>query len=870
MPVRLTESRIPEGLSASDLGPADTKTITDPIGSEVKLSLVSYLPHLTRFDRELISENRYVVFIEGTSGPQYVQYKWKIEGYVKQKNNWVLSWEQVSQSDQSILSLDNVFVRDLVCFSLMSKIKVTVLVYGIDMSPIELKLQLEIHRDTKKRARDNVAKKKGSSSGAPTLTQRIANYYGPYFELIRNEPGFEDRDDHRKVQLVVARVYGAYLKNFEGQNRADYLWEKYLIDNVVSEELPWLPLGVAWIYPPIFAMFVSENVLGAASPALISPMLIRESFAGDEEAYIQQLFTDFNNLSSQVKLDVYNILRFPKSCTRACSLYLERLKNRHTSWQNIKWNDFLNESITDKDHIRHLLDEFWQGPTDQTLTRFEHDTRAIELIAKDYIYLASATNKCLLLRTEDMIVTLTTNEENPEKREALDELNSASSVDLYNQIPSQDLGIVLQDETAKWTYPIIPEIYYKMTRLVCTYVVQIENAPDPTITKAYSIVVYRHEWTGEEWQTHSLPVVPAEDEERIRRRARRNKIHVAYEAGRYIEEIEGAYRETTVPEEVAAGLEKVATRLQLALALERSAICLGHSSGIVNTSESDRKVTWVSGEKFNLGWMESGILFTTINGVNYGIKSIDSETELILADIAHPGDQNSVEYKVTPPFINISKAIIKFMSRYMQILNKVRNFPFSMEHLSNELTTIRETHSNVQFMNLFSTGVLPEDGGVLQSAGMGNIPQNEDYELYKTGDYHVIPMEFILDKPKSVTDSPAATLTEPSQIDDLIVYLRDWVNRALPKLKLLLIGYADKSFIGPGDRETYNLQLSQLRVDWINNRLPVDLKSSLAVDTSGQPFIETVACGDKYSELPEQNSDYREVRVLLYPEEEKI
>jgi hypothetical protein len=799
MTVRKTESRLPEVLTPADLGHAAPQRV---VGART-FTLISYLDHYTLYKNGTLSDNTYVVFVNvGTSTDEY-SYGWKVQGKQKETGNWQLAFDLPPSGDGAVFELNRKVSQLIICRDQMSALRVTVTVKqpaGAD--DIELTLEQPVLRPLPHTAGIFRHKGQHTMAGDPEITQDIADDFGPLLESLVAEPGFDEEKDRRKLILMTALIYGERLRQIGRPQTATRDWERFLNADKDDESLAYTRLGVTGMSPLLLGMFINENMAGGGNPLVT--LTLREDAGGDRHDYFKRLYDAYCfQVPEKTLIDVFNLLRFPKGNLRACSILLEGLKARNAAWGNPPWRSFL----IDKEKTDHLLDEYWWGPTDETITSMAHETQASRIMATPYVYLSSGTSLCLLLRG-DMRMGIPTNEVDTDKQETLDELESIT-----------EFSLTLFQDTEARPYPMWEQIFYEATR----FTVHLDyHSPDED--RVCMLKVYRHRWTIEDVQPHPRYGVldPAyenldpDEEAALLRRLNKNAIREAYtatysEASTFYVEVGPPYEaETTAgtPAEVRARVEQFANRIALLHEYQRAAKCLG---------------------------------------------------------------------------MPVSEPILAFLEPFRDLLDDARRVDIIEAFKASWLSDALQHSVSPHLVTVENEQVLDEDSlfgalgqpvalGTLGDVNASAVIDVDKYELHVMDYMSPLSLEFKLDQPSlPSTDSSAGTGTASPTADDVLARaddlqpvldtIWDWVNRSPKKLRLVIVGYADRSYSGSGDRAAYNLALSERRANWFWNQVTQPLRDLLSSN------VEIVGCGDKYSELPEKNKVYRDVRIILVPEE---
>jgi len=148
-----------------------------------------------------------------------------------------------------------------------------------------------------------------------------------------------------------------------------------------------------------------------------------------------------------------------------------------------------------------------------------------------------------------------------------------------------------------------------------------------------------------------------------------------------------------------------------------------------------------------------------------------------------------------------------------------------------------------------------------------------DWENMFFSQLHVV--QFALDEPNDITMDISTADGKPFASKDEIAKMANAFTKIIADkektsvpVKLVIRGYADKSYKGTGSRKDYNDDLSLLRADWIKSQLFISTGL-----TDAEIEVKTFGCGhtlaagligiDNEGDLEKQK--YRDVRMVLMP-----
>ncbi|MCD4650322.1 MAG: hypothetical protein K8S56_00825 [Candidatus Cloacimonetes bacterium] len=367
MAVRKTESRIPGGFTlenAQKLGYA----VADKDENE-KYILVSYLDEIIRFDES--RENvvcKYVLFVNEEVLPIPEKYEWKI--YFYDENNEACK-DPKFETTYSVFSF-KIIHKKLKHIEL--QIEDEEKTYSFDVSEFGLfKIVIEVKPKLPNapilelthqfigtfQSEDLVGIKEPiCKNGDPYKSLLFANDLRYYIlAAIRNEnadlsPGGINSN------LLLSIIYFSFFEGLFVDSQFDQgkdVWEKYLNDRTFSKDLYKTPVGISKILPHLLAMYIKN--LNDLSKLIDEP--VREN--QNTDTYLNEVFKSFNHtdVDENNRVDIYNLLRFPKSSVTVALIYLKFLKNSH---------GYEDEELTKENYeenavcIKTIVSAYSEGP----------------------------------------------------------------------------------------------------------------------------------------------------------------------------------------------------------------------------------------------------------------------------------------------------------------------------------------------------------------------------------------------------------------------------------------------------------------------------------------------------------------------------
>lgn len=334
MAVRNTESRIPQGFTPSDLGQATTS-----VGE--KFVLVSYLSNPIVVD----SLNNYVVFVtDEVVAKDCKEYKW----VVQEDTGGGFREIQTKTTDEGLFSFKtknagNITVNVTVLDTAGDNIQTLVLHHAVQSRNQELEKLLD---------KESVFAALG---GHPTTSRELVNDLSHYVVEALYDP-YDGKFLEIPDLLLAAIVYKEALwRPKEYEFWRDYLTYELRRDielSLAADELNNAALnsirvqidntlGVCQIQPQTIAMALNRPGLEET----YTPWLEKPKEKNKRPAIENEKLANFKALSLFDKIDIYNLLRFPKTNVRLCALLLNRLKNRPNRWPELgKENLLENEN----------------------------------------------------------------------------------------------------------------------------------------------------------------------------------------------------------------------------------------------------------------------------------------------------------------------------------------------------------------------------------------------------------------------------------------------------------------------------------------------------------------------------------------------
>ncbi len=349
MAVRPTERRLPAGWSAADLGQAE-------VSPDGRFALVSYLTDPLAEG----SLNEYVVFVLDP-------------GAIEQAETYEWTVFETTEEDGVVEADHDTDDEGLFSFRPARSGLISVFVSIKDASDTVIHT-LALHQIVRPPNQALEALLEGqlvsaALGGHLTTSRELINDLAVYIVEAVNTPSasaFPELPD----LFVAAIVY----KEALWRPKEPELPRSYLTNlpelirpfelEFAAEELNGVPLstirvqldntlGVCQIQPQTIAMVLEKPGTGST----YTPW--RDKPRDERDEVDEQIRADFFALPDEDKIDLYNLLRFPKSNIRACVLLLDRLKRRSNRWPTLGREQFL----ADEKAVKVIATEYNGGGT---------------------------------------------------------------------------------------------------------------------------------------------------------------------------------------------------------------------------------------------------------------------------------------------------------------------------------------------------------------------------------------------------------------------------------------------------------------------------------------------------------------------------
>jgi len=373
MKLRNTEARIPGGFTKANAEKLGEASDIDVSG---KLLIVSHLTGPIPVGPALPFWNRYVAFVNRPAGTE-LTYNWSAV-FKGSANNVILT---INPSFGNTLFIDSSKFKDsnntIVVNTQAKKIEVfcTISEGLIPIGAVMLSQELNGLKQNIEDllSEDNNAHPPIAYKGNPTATRMLGNYFKPYFNEGIN--AFGQVMDVPK-ELAAAIAFG----NMPSINQLDNFWKREEFGHSLNSESVFpnpspyifnernpLSIGVCSVRPHILAMFLPKNDFidinnfNADNSPFYTPRYLNTYTVLTGTIKEKSIFDSFNGLALADRIDIYNLLRFPKSNIKMCLFLLNQLKKTKDEWQAIGAASF----ITNNKVVAGLCTAFFNGPQDE-------------------------------------------------------------------------------------------------------------------------------------------------------------------------------------------------------------------------------------------------------------------------------------------------------------------------------------------------------------------------------------------------------------------------------------------------------------------------------------------------------------------------
>ncbi len=340
MGVRTTESRLPSGFRARDLGQAE---VIEGAGGSEDIALVSSLSSPVGISSFI----DYSVFV--TTGEQIDEYRWTFDPISSPTVDTVTTTDGVTTYQPLVLGLLEVTVKlmragtEQHTLTMFQEIRPRF--QGFGFSDMEVPGYEALF-----------ALAAGDPLSTPEVTDDFRGYINesaaghdlpPRFLAAVIYQGCMQAPKHQRVSVTVWTP-GRDQKLDRAADDINLAWWRNVVDHLDNR------LGVAQWRPPNMAALVGEDGLGGDPHIDWREKAVDGSDASEID---HVLWTDFDELTVDNKTDLFNLARFPKASIETAAAYLAALRARWPAWQNLS----VDELVADEDALVTLATEYEAG-----------------------------------------------------------------------------------------------------------------------------------------------------------------------------------------------------------------------------------------------------------------------------------------------------------------------------------------------------------------------------------------------------------------------------------------------------------------------------------------------------------------------------
>jgi len=326
MGIRKTESRLPTGLQASDLGEAAES-------ADGKLSLISFFS--SPLSPEL--QNTYVLIVKDAAlGATIKSFKWDITEDGAMPFSQTTDTGEISYRTRNI---GNISIAVKLLDNTNAVVGQIALIQEIG----------ELNPTTETEIKD-ATEKEGAGAGDPDAVRELINGFRPYYKDLQLQTPEPDDAFTRFIGGIIFR--GGAKNSYEKKQEIFNRLSESLDDNIDA-----FPLNAA---QGVGACDIRLALLAMHYP-LSSPHLSWTELpeAADENAFADdQLRQKLNDLTDEAKIDLLNMARFPKTNILFCAKIIENLRNKY--FGATSFNDVLTGMNGTRGHW--IMKHYLKGP----------------------------------------------------------------------------------------------------------------------------------------------------------------------------------------------------------------------------------------------------------------------------------------------------------------------------------------------------------------------------------------------------------------------------------------------------------------------------------------------------------------------------
>jgi hypothetical protein len=321
MPIRKTEHRLPANFTADDLGQAQ---------ADAGAVLVSYHPSPVVRDRR----QTYVAFVlDAAMQANVTSHRWQIGADTVVTEHGVLEYAHTVEGDAQVT------------VNLLDGANNVLKTLSMAQTVIALNVELE--------AMINTAEEVAPTAADPETSRELVNDVRSYID----EVAPRSADSESSLNKLLFAVAYAEAMRLPPMDRAAQI-EKLAtaLDEGAAESFAdqaQKGMGLCQVRPAALGMSLS------ATPAGSDWLISRREFPHDPEARTAmqtELTSALAQLDEAKRMDLFNLLRFPKANLKMAALLLEALRNQYYPGQS------LPTILADEDKTKTLISQFKEGP----------------------------------------------------------------------------------------------------------------------------------------------------------------------------------------------------------------------------------------------------------------------------------------------------------------------------------------------------------------------------------------------------------------------------------------------------------------------------------------------------------------------------
>jgi hypothetical protein len=301
MPVRKTESRIPANFGPSDLGQA-------VVAVDGRCAVVSFVTSPLVVDRE----NSYVLFIiDPALAAAAGTFEWTFAESEGATATRTTQDGEILYRPQTVGAL-NVTVRILD----VGGVEAAKLTLKQAIAPLNKELETVISRRQDQ---------PGPAIGNIDVARELVNDHNPYYQGAAPQAA-EAGEAFRSLLFGLVRNGALQSPPEQRKQQIDRLAASLNGDDYDLPALVGLGIGICSIRLPLLAMSLPQ---AAASPDTFLPWTELPDRQVERSPAESKLLRACANLAEPVRLDLFNLVRFPKSNIAQCGRIVELLRNRY-------------------------------------------------------------------------------------------------------------------------------------------------------------------------------------------------------------------------------------------------------------------------------------------------------------------------------------------------------------------------------------------------------------------------------------------------------------------------------------------------------------------------------------------------------------